>query len=77
MKNRLLSILGLFVIAPPVFAVLEVGDTAPNFETRASLAGRIADAIGNVVIQLRWNLAANVVSLEALNRYCHRSIRIQ
>ena len=43
MKNRLLSILGLFVIAPPVFAVLEVGDTAPNFEARASLAGKAFD----------------------------------
>jgi peroxiredoxin len=43
MKNRLLSILGLFVIALPVFAALEVGDTAPNFEARASLAGKAFD----------------------------------
>ena len=40
MKNRLLSILGLFVITLPVFAALEVGDTAPNFEARASVAGK-------------------------------------
>ena len=43
MKNRLLSILSLFVIALPVFAALEVGDTAPNFEARASLAGKAFD----------------------------------
>ena len=43
MKNHLLSILGLFVIALPVFAALEVGDTAPNFEARASLAGKEFD----------------------------------
>jgi len=43
MNNRLLSILGLFIIAPPVFAVLEVGDTAPLFEARASLAGKAFD----------------------------------
>jgi peroxiredoxin len=43
MKHRLPSILGLFVIALPVFAALEVGDTAPNFEARASLAGNAFD----------------------------------
>ena len=43
MKNRLLSILGLFVIALPVSAALEVGDTAPNFEARASLGGKAFD----------------------------------
>ena len=43
MMNRLLSILSLFVIAPPAFAALEVGDTAPNFEARASLAGKAFD----------------------------------
>ena len=39
MKIRLLSILASVVIALPVFAALEVGDTAPNFEAKASLAG--------------------------------------
>ena len=43
MKNRLLNILGLFLIALPVCAALEVGDTAPNFEARASLAGKEFD----------------------------------
>ncbi len=43
MKNSLLGILGLFVTALPVFAALEVGDTAPIFEARASLAGKAFD----------------------------------
>jgi peroxiredoxin Q/BCP len=43
MKNRLLSILGFVVITLPVFAALEVGDTAPNFEAKASLAGKAFD----------------------------------
>jgi peroxiredoxin len=43
MKNRLPGILGLLVIALPVFAALEVGESAPIFETRASLDGKAFD----------------------------------
>ena len=39
MKNFLLGLLGLTVISLPAFAALEVGDVAPTFETKASLAG--------------------------------------
>ena len=43
MKTVLLGLLGSAVIALPALAALEVGDTAPNFETRASLAGNAFD----------------------------------
>jgi len=43
MKNLLLSLLGSTAVALPAFAALEVGDTAPDFEARASLAGEAFD----------------------------------
>ncbi len=43
MKNFLLALLGSTVIALPGLAALEAGDTAPNFETQASLAGKAFD----------------------------------
>ncbi len=43
MKTVLLGLLGSAVIALPALAALEVGDTAPNFEARASLAGNAFD----------------------------------
>ena len=43
MKNLLLGLLGSTVIALPGFAALEAGDTAPNFETEASLDGKAFD----------------------------------
>ncbi len=43
MKNLLLGLLGSTVIAVPALAALEVGDTAPNFEAKASLAGKAFD----------------------------------
>jgi peroxiredoxin len=43
MKNTLLGLLGSTVLALPAFAALEIGDTAPNFEARASLAGNEFD----------------------------------
>ena len=43
MKSVLLGLLGSTVIALPALAALEVGDTAPNFEARASLAGNAFD----------------------------------
>ncbi len=43
MKNPLLGLLSSLVIAVPALAALEVGDTAPNFETEASLAGKAFD----------------------------------
>ena len=43
MKNLLLGLLGSTVMALPAFAALEVGDTAPIFEARASLAGEAFD----------------------------------
>ncbi len=43
MKNLLLGLLGSLVIAAPALAALEVGDTAPNFEAKASLAGNAFD----------------------------------
>ena len=39
MKRLFLSILSLAVISMPAFAALEVGDAAPKFEAKASLAG--------------------------------------
>ena len=43
MKNLLFGILGSAAIALPAFAALEVGDTAPIFETQASLDGTAFD----------------------------------
>lgn len=43
MKNNLLGLLGSIAIALPAFAALEAGDTAPNFEAKASLAGESFD----------------------------------
>ncbi len=43
MRNFLLGILGSAVIAVPALAALEAGDTAPNFEAKASLAGKPFD----------------------------------
>lgn len=43
MKNLLLGLLGSAVIALPAVAALEAGDTAPNFEAKASLAGKAFD----------------------------------
>ena len=43
MKNILFGILGTTVIAVSALAALEAGDIAPNFETKASLAGKDFD----------------------------------
>ncbi len=43
MKNLLFGLLGSIAVALPALAALEVGDTAPNFEARASLAGEAFD----------------------------------
>ena len=43
MKKLLIGILGSTVAALPAFAALEVGDTAPIFEARASLNGEPFD----------------------------------
>ena len=43
MQNLLLGLLGSTIIAVPALAALEVGDTAPNFEAKASLAGKSFD----------------------------------
>ena len=43
MKNILLGFLGITVIALSALAALEAGDTAPNFEAKASLAGKAFD----------------------------------
>ncbi|MCH8073869.1 MAG: peroxiredoxin [Proteobacteria bacterium] len=43
MKNFLLGLLGSTVIALSAFAALEVGDAAPIFEAKASLAGEPFD----------------------------------
>jgi peroxiredoxin Q/BCP len=43
MKNLLLALLGSTVIALPAVAALEVGDSAPNFEAKASLDGNAFD----------------------------------
>ena len=43
MRNVLLGILGSAAIALPALAALEAGDTAPNFEATASLAGKPFD----------------------------------
>lgn len=43
MKKILLALAGASVLAMPVFAALEAGDTAPKFKARASLAGEPFD----------------------------------
>lgn len=43
MKNLVLGLLGSAVMALPVLAALEAGDTAPVFEAQASLAGESFD----------------------------------
>jgi len=43
MKNLLLGFFSSLAIALPAFAALEVGDTAPTFEAKASLAGEAFD----------------------------------
>lgn len=43
MKARIISLLSLIVVALPALAALQTGDTAPNFETKASLAGQEFD----------------------------------
>ncbi len=43
MRNFLLGILGSAAVAVPALAALEAGDTAPNFEAKASLAGKPFD----------------------------------
>jgi peroxiredoxin Q/BCP len=43
MKNLVLGILGFTAVALPALAALEAGDTAPNFEAKASLAGKAFD----------------------------------
>lgn len=43
MKTKLIALLSSIVIALPAIAALEVGETAPAFETRASLAGEAFD----------------------------------
>ncbi len=43
MRNLLLGILGSAAIAVPALAALQAGDTAPNFEAKASLAGKPFD----------------------------------
>ncbi|MCH8072853.1 MAG: redoxin domain-containing protein [Proteobacteria bacterium] len=43
MRNLLLGLLGVTVIAVPAFAALEAGDIAPNFEAKASLSGNPFD----------------------------------
>lgn len=43
MKNTLLAMLGAIAIALPAVAALEIGDSAPQFEARASLDGKAFD----------------------------------
>lgn len=43
MKTKLIALLSSVLVALPVFAALEVGESAPAFETRASLAGNAFD----------------------------------
>ncbi|MDH3439619.1 MAG: peroxiredoxin [Gammaproteobacteria bacterium] len=43
MKNKLIALLSSVLIALPAIAALEVGETAPAFEARASLAGEAFD----------------------------------
>ena len=43
MKNKLIALLSSVLIAVPAIAALEVGEMAPAFETRASLAGEAFD----------------------------------
>jgi len=55
MKNLLLSILASTLITMPALAALEVGDSAPDFETKASLAGKefdfsLSDALNSGVV---------------------------
>ena len=57
MNNKLFGFLATIAIALPAYAALNVGDTAPQFEARASLAGEefdfsLADALseGPVVV---------------------------
>lgn len=57
MKNTLLRLLGLSLIALPALAALEAGDMAPTFEAKASLDGKSFDyslhdalAKGSVVV---------------------------
>jgi len=52
MKKSLLGLLCSTAVALPAFAALEAGDTAPNFEAQASLAGQafefsLSDALEN------------------------------
>lgn len=55
MKTKLLAILCTTAFALPAFAALKAGDTAPDFEARASLAGQefefsLADALEKGVV---------------------------
>ncbi len=57
MKHTVLGFLSLVLAATPVFAALQKGDTAPDFKTQASLAGKeftftLSDALkkGPVVV---------------------------
>lgn len=43
MKQKLLGLLGACIIALPAIAALNAGDTAPDFDARASLAGEEFD----------------------------------
>ena len=43
MKNILFGVLSTIALALPAFAALEAGDSAPTFETKASLAGKAFD----------------------------------
>ena len=43
MKNKLIALLAMAAFALPTYAALEVGETAPLFEARASLAGKAFD----------------------------------
>ena len=43
MKTKLIALVSSLVIALPAIAALEVGETAPAFEARASLAGEAFD----------------------------------
>lgn len=57
MRKQLLAILGAAAISVPAMAALEIGDSAPDFDARASLNGEsfdysLGDALakGNVVV---------------------------
>lgn len=43
MKNKLFAFLSLIALALPALAALEAGDAAPDFEAKASLAGKEFD----------------------------------